>query len=135
VLGLKGPAPHPGAAKEAGDGHRYALPTLLFLGPSGRRVVPGWRPLAEYLDAAAGVAPSLHPHLRPGGGLVGADEALERYLSLTRADLELLTGDPRPPAGAVRLESGNGPLWLHPAYAAGHPAVGGGRPQPAEQQI
>ncbi|MFC8452050.1 DsbA family protein [Kitasatospora sp. NPDC057223] len=135
VLGLKGPAPHPGAAKEAGDGHRYALPTLLFLGPAGRRVVPGWRPLAEYLDAAAAVAPALHPHLRPGAGLVGADEALERYLSLTRADLELLTGDPRPPAGAVRLESGNGPLWLHPAYAAGHPAAGGGRPQRAEQQI
>ena len=133
VLGLQGPPPHPGAAKEAGEGYRYALPTLLFRGPAGRRVVPGWRPLAEYLDAAVAVAPALR--LRPEGGLLGADEALERYLSLTRTDLDLLTGDRRPPGGAVRLEGGNGPLWLHPAYAAGHPAVGGGRPQAAEQQI
>ena len=135
VLDLRGPAPHPGAAKEAGDGYRYALPTLLFLGPGGCRVVPGWRPLAEYLDAATAVAPALHPQPRPEDGLLGADEALERYLSLTRADLELLTGHREPPARAVRLESGNGPLWLHPAYAAGHPAVRSGRPQAAEQQI
>ncbi|MCX5207852.1 DsbA family protein [Kitasatospora sp. NBC_00240] len=120
VLGLRGPPPHPGAAKEAGDGYRYALPTLLLVGPAGRRVVPGWRPLGEYLEAVRAVAPQLR--LRPEGGLLDPDAALERHLSLTRADLDLLTADRRPPTRAVRLESGNGPLWLHPAYAERHPA-------------
>ncbi|MFF3597783.1 DsbA family oxidoreductase [Kitasatospora indigofera] len=126
VLGLSGPAPHPGTAKEAGDGHRYALPTLLFVGPGGRRVVPGWRPLGEYLAAARAVAPGL----RTEAGPLDPDAALELHLSLTRADLERLTTDGRPPARAVRLESGNGPLWLHPAYAEGHPACTERHPAP-----
>ncbi|WP_371483406.1 DsbA family protein [Kitasatospora sp. NBC_00315] len=121
VRGLRGSGPHPGAAKEAGDGCRYALPTLLFLGPAGRRVVPGWRPLEEYLAAARAVAPRLR--LRADGALPDADQALELHLSLTRADVELFTADRRPPARGIRVESGNGPLWLHPAYAAGHPAL------------
>ncbi len=127
VVGLSGPAPHPGAAKEAGDGYRYALPTLVFSGPAGCRVVPGWRPLEEYLAAVAAVAPGLRP--RPDDALVDADEALERHLSLTVTDLELLTGGRRPPAGAVLVESGNGPLWLHPGYAAGHPALAAAGPR------
>ena len=50
------PGRHNGQAKPLGelpeDGYRYALPTLVFTGPAGRAVVPGWRPLSEYLDAA-----------------------------------------------------------------------------------
>ncbi|MEV4613244.1 DsbA family protein [Kitasatospora sp. NPDC049258] len=61
VIGLRADGPHPGAAKETEDGHRYALPTLLFHGPAGRRAVPGWRPLAAYLAAAAAVCPGLEP--------------------------------------------------------------------------
>ncbi|MET7420827.1 DsbA family protein [Dactylosporangium sp. NPDC005555] len=58
VIGLTAPGPHCGAAKEIDGGLRYALPTLLFEGPLGRVVVPGWRPLAEYVDAAERVAPA-----------------------------------------------------------------------------
>ena len=56
VMTLATPGRHPGRAKPLGedpeDGFRYALPTLIFEGPGGRAVVPGWRPLEEYLDAA-----------------------------------------------------------------------------------
>ncbi|MFJ8042795.1 DsbA family protein [Kitasatospora sp. NPDC096147] len=57
VIGLRGEGPHPGGAKETEEGHRYALPTLVFTGPAGRRVVPGWRPAEEYRTALAEVAP------------------------------------------------------------------------------
>ena len=49
--------PHPGGAKEIDGRLRYAFPTLLITGPAGRRVVPGWRPLAEYVDAIRAAAP------------------------------------------------------------------------------
>jgi len=56
VLTLTRPGRHPGRAKPLGedpeDGYRYALPTLIFEGAGGQAVVPGWRPLEEYLDAA-----------------------------------------------------------------------------------
>jgi predicted DsbA family dithiol-disulfide isomerase len=56
VLNLAVPGRHPGRAKALGedpeDGYRYALPTLIFEGAGGRVVVPGWRPLDEYLAAA-----------------------------------------------------------------------------------
>lgn len=60
VLELNVPGRHPGRAKPLGedpsDGFRYALPTLIFEGAGGRAVVPGWRPLDEYLRAATKVA-------------------------------------------------------------------------------
>ncbi|UGQ12136.1 DsbA family protein [Yinghuangia sp. ASG 101] len=126
VMDLRQPSPHPGAAKPAGDGHRYALPTLVFVGPAGRRVVPGWRPLAEYVAAARAVAPEV-PLLGEEFGLLTPEEALTRHGSLTVADLELLTGGRTPPAGAVTVSTGNGPLWLGSDYARGHPALGGTR--------
>jgi predicted DsbA family dithiol-disulfide isomerase len=61
VLGLTEPGRHPGRAKPLGedpsDGYRYALPTLVFEGPGGRAVVPGWRAPEEYLAAAESAAP------------------------------------------------------------------------------
>ncbi|MFJ5228688.1 DsbA family protein [Kitasatospora sp. NPDC088391] len=57
VVGLTGPGPHPGGAKETADGHRYALPTVLFRSPAGCRVVPGWHPPEDYLAAARAVLP------------------------------------------------------------------------------
>lgn len=63
VLSVRSASPHPGAAKETGDGgHRYALPTLLVRSPAGRRVVPGWRPYEEYASAVEELSPGL---LRP----------------------------------------------------------------------
>lgn len=63
VLELDAPGRHPGRAKPLGedpeDGFRYALPTLVFLGPADRAVVPGWRPESEYFDAVRAVAPGL----------------------------------------------------------------------------
>ncbi|MEU9129710.1 DsbA family protein [Kitasatospora sp. NPDC048540] len=121
VVGLRGEGPHPGAAKETEDGYRYALPTLLFTGPGGRRAVPGWRTGAEYLAAARAVSPGLE--VRPGD-LAAADQ-LERYRSLTVTEL-----GPEPagrPPGALVLPTGNGPLLLHPDERAGSPLFSGPR--------
>ncbi|WP_331773421.1 DsbA family protein (plasmid) [Embleya sp. NBC_00888] len=124
VMGLRDPPPHPGAAKQAGEGYRYALPTLVFVGSAGRRVVPGWRPLDEYLAAARAVAPEVPVPAAESWGLLSPDDALERHKSLTGPDLEVLTGGSAPPVRAIRVHTGNGPLWLQPAYANGHPALG-----------
>lgn len=120
ALSVRGPGPHPGGAKEtAGGPLRYALPTVLLAGPAGHRLVPGRRPLDAYLAAARAVAPGPLPtpqHPDP--------EALLAYhRSLTGPEWELLAPDSAPPATAVRIDTGNGPLWLHPAEAAVSPWV------------
>ncbi|MEV4559280.1 hypothetical protein AB0K51_20140 [Kitasatospora sp. NPDC049285] len=117
VLGLRGPGPHPGGAKELEDGHRYALPTLLFRGPAGCRVVPGWRPLAEYLAAARAVCPALPPAQSPPGGPDPA-ELLHRYGSLTAPEVP-----GGPPPGAVTVATGGSPLHLSPEEAAVSPVL------------
>ncbi|MFD8418706.1 DsbA family protein [Streptomyces sp. NPDC059466] len=121
VLTPDGGSPHPGAAKETADGgRRYALPTLLVRSPAGCRAVPGWRPFEEYAAAVDALRPGL---LRVPAPLSPAD-ALERYRSLTDPERLLLTDGAWPPAHAVRVDTGNGPLWLHPDEAAAHPATG-----------
>lgn len=117
ALTTEGPGPHPGRAKEVGGRYRFALPTLVFGGPGGRVVVPGWRELDEYVEAAARAAPGLSlrvPRRTPA-------ELLERHRSLTGPELTLLAGSVGPPDGAVRFDSAGGPVWLHPAEAAVHP--------------
>lgn len=127
VIGLRGTGPHPGAARETGDGgHRYALPTLVFTGPRGRRVVPGWRTGEEYRAAFAAVAPRPLPAT---AGPVPAADLLERYRSLTEPELAAASGSL--PAGALRVRTGNGELVLHPeersgpAFAAADREAGG----------
>ncbi|MEW2547374.1 DsbA family protein [Streptomyces sp. NPDC047002] len=111
VVGLAGPGPHPGGAKELADGVRYALPTLVFEGRGGRVCAPGWRSFAAYLAAAE----------RAAGGPLPLPEvpdaatALERWRTLTDPELALLTREKAPPAGAVELRTAGGPLWRHPA--------------------
>ncbi|MGW1723474.1 DsbA family oxidoreductase [Streptomyces sp. NPDC002306] len=120
VFRASGRPPHPGTAKETADGgHRYALPTLLVRTVSGHRAVPGWRPFEEYVAAVEGLRPGLSA---PPARLDPA-QALERYRSLTDPERLLLTNGTWPPSRAVRLDTGNGPLWLHPDEAATHPAV------------
>lgn len=111
--------PHSGRPKLTDTGARYALPTVVFTGPRGRRVVPGWRPLTDYLAAVAqvGGAPP------PDAPFVDADVALHRYRSLTRPDLLALTGSTKPPRRGVLLDNGSGPVWLHPDDARTHPAM------------
>ncbi|MFE0630750.1 DsbA family protein [Streptomyces sp. NPDC058864] len=123
VLSVRSPSPHPGAAKETGDGgHRYALPTLLVRSPAGQRVVPGWRPYEEYAAAVEESAPGL---LRPPEPLPPS-EALRRHRSLTDPERAVLVTGTWPPPEAVRVDTGNGPLWLHPEEAATHPATAHG---------
>ena len=119
VLELDAPGPHGGRAKLHNGRYRYALPTLLCEGPGGRVCVPGWRPFGEYLEAArtAAGAPL------PGAGTSSPREALRRWRSLTGPELALLTGRYEPPHGAVRIGTGNGPLWLDPDEARTHPAA------------
>lgn len=117
-----GGTPHPGAARETADGgHRYALPTVLVRTPAGRRLVPGWRPYGAYSAAVRELCPRMRWEPEPDPA--APDEALRRHGSLTGPEARLLTDGPWPPAGAVRVETGNGPLWLHPEEAATHPAT------------
>ncbi|GAA3476081.1 DsbA family oxidoreductase [Streptomyces yanii] len=120
VLSVRGGSPHPGAAKQTVDGGcRYALPTLLVRAPAGYRVVPGRRPFEEYAAAVEALCPGL---LKVSGPL-SPTEALECYRSLTEPERRLLTTGAWPPPHAVRVNTGNGPLWLHPQEAAVHPAT------------
>ncbi|WP_407917826.1 DsbA family protein [Kitasatospora sp. NE20-6] len=132
VVGLRADGPHPGAAKETEDGHRYALPTLVFHGPAGRRVVPGWRPLPAYLAAAEAVCPGLRATVPeppgPEPSVPSAEELLHRYRSLTVQDLPGSGG--AAPRGAVEVSTGNGPLYLHPGEAAGSLLLAGRDPSP-----
>ncbi|CAM5320862.1 hypothetical protein SAVIM338S_00760 [Streptomyces avidinii] len=122
VRSVRGGSPHPGAAKETDGGHRYALPTLLFRTPARYRAVPGWRPFEEYAAAVADLAPGLPLD----GERPSPAQALERYRSLTEPERYTLAEGPWPPVRAVRVDTGNGPLWLHPDEAAVHPAARGG---------
>ncbi len=116
--------PHGGRPKSTDAGARYALPTVVFAGPLGRRVVPGWRPLTDYLAAVVQVG-GAPPDDAP---LVDVDVALHRYRSLTRPDLLALTGSTAPPRRGVLLDNGSGPVWLHPDDARTHPAMHFARP-------
>ncbi|MFF3565082.1 DsbA family protein [Streptomyces sp. NPDC002574] len=123
VLSPAGRSPHPGAAKETGDGgYRYALPTLLVHAPAGHRVVPGWRSYEEY----AAAVDALCPGAAAGRAPLSPSRALRHYRSLTDPERELLAEGSWPPREAVRVDTGNGPLWLHPEEAAVHPATRGG---------
>ncbi|MFE6974198.1 DsbA family protein [Streptomyces sp. NPDC057682] len=115
VLSVAEDSPHPGLAKETAEGAvRYALPTLLVRSPAGHRAVPGWRSFAAGARALDALCPGVvadGPRLPPG-------EALERLRSLTGPEAELLVEGGRPPSYAVRVDTANGPLWLHPEEAA-----------------
>ncbi|MFE9868411.1 DsbA family protein [Streptomyces sp. NPDC005506] len=125
VLTVRDGSPHPGAAKETIDGgHRYALPTLLIRTPEAYRVVPGWRAFEEYAAAVEELCPGLMP---PSEGL-SPEVALRRYRSLSEPERGQLANGPWPPPQAVRVDTANGPLWLHPEEAAAHPAVVDGCP-------
>ncbi|MER5280599.1 DsbA family protein [Streptomyces sp. NPDC002809] len=120
VLSVPGGSPHPGAAKETLDGgYRYALPTLLVRSPAGDRAVPGWRPFAAYEAAVEALCPGLLSPCRP----LSPNEALDRHRSLTGPEAEQLVQGGRPPSEAVRVDTGNGPLWLHPEEAAAYPVT------------
>ncbi|MFI8306029.1 DsbA family protein [Streptomyces sp. NPDC085927] len=124
VLAVRGGSPHPGAAKETADGgRRYALPTVLVRTPTGRRAVPGLRPFEEYAAALEDLCPG---RLRTPVPLEPA-LALEHHRTLTEPERRVLTEGRWPPPHAVRVDTGNGPLWLHPDEAATHPAT---RPAP-----
>jgi predicted DsbA family dithiol-disulfide isomerase len=120
VLSVRGGSPHPGAAKETAEGgHRYALPTLLVRAAGEYRVVPGLRPFEEYAAAVEELSPGLLTIPDP----LSPADALDRHRSLTDPERLLLTEGPWPPPGALRVDTGNGPLCLHPEEAAVHPAV------------
>ncbi|MFJ8167770.1 MULTISPECIES: DsbA family protein [unclassified Streptomyces] len=121
VLSVRSGSPHPGAAKETFDGgYRYALPTLLLRAGPAYRAVPGWRPYETYAAAAE----ELRPGLLGAAAPLSPSEALERHGSLTEPERPLLAEGVWPPPGAVRLGTGNGPLWLHPDEASTRPAAG-----------
>lgn len=83
------------------------------------RAVPGWRPYETYAAAAE----ELRPGLLGAAAPLSPSEALERHGSLTEPERPLLAEGVWPPPGAVRLGTGNGPLWLHPDEASTRPAA------------
>jgi predicted DsbA family dithiol-disulfide isomerase len=124
VVGLKEDGPHPGAAKAEGPALRYSFPTLIVAGPVGERVVPGWRSLEHYEESFVAVAPELAD--LPFSPLDPA-AALRRYRSLSKVDLQLLTGDSEPPEEAVEVTAATAPLWLDPVEAERRAAIAAGR--------
>lgn len=128
VIDRTGPGPNPGAARPDGDRLRYGFPTLLIEGPAGQQVVAGWNDRDSITAAfvAAGARPvDTDVPLDP-------DDALARYRTLTRPDLQLST-DGREPTRAVRIETATTPLWVHPDEIG---PVGGRRsPEPAFQAV
>ncbi|WP_327398794.1 DsbA family protein [Streptomyces sp. NBC_01288] len=64
------------------------------------------------------------PQPLPAPAPLDPTAALAHYRTLTDPERTLLTtGSPWPPPAAVRLDTANGPLWLHPDEAAVHPAT------------
>lgn len=101
------------------EGRSRSLPTVVFRGPGGVAAVAGWREPAEYVAAVRAVAPDVsltNVSLAP-------DDALAMFRTLTGPELVALTGGRVAPRRAVRVATGNGPLWLHPDEAATHPAT------------
>ncbi|MEV7290504.1 DsbA family protein [Streptomyces microflavus] len=120
VSSVREESPHPGAAKETPGGEvRYALPTLLFRTRSGYRVVPGWRPYEAYAAAVEELRPGLLQETPP----LASAPALDRYRSLTGPERLVLTEGAWPPPHAVRVDTAQGPVWLHPDDAQHHPAA------------
>ncbi|MFG2408071.1 DsbA family protein [Streptomyces brevispora] len=120
VLSVREESPHPGEAKETPGGElRYALPTLLFRTRTERLVVPGWRPYEAYAAAVDELCPGLLAEAAP----LAPDRALERYRSLTEPERLVLAEGAWPPPHAVRVDTAQGPLWLHPDDAQHHSAV------------
>jgi hypothetical protein len=73
-------------------------------------VVPGWRPLAEYVEAVRRVA----PRVRLAAAQSSVEAALARWRTLTARDVTLLVADNRPPVGALEFKLRHGSLWVHP---------------------
>jgi hypothetical protein len=115
VIGLEGPSPHAGAARDDGYGRlRYGFPTLVLRGPAGQRIVAGWRELSEYQEAFEAADPALG---RLPDRDLDAVEALALHRSLSVSDLELAAGEGRAPRGAVWVETATTPLWTTPEEA------------------
>jgi predicted DsbA family dithiol-disulfide isomerase len=100
-----------GNAKPDGEGGwRYVFPTLLFRGPGGEHTVPGWQPWERYEAAMEEAAPESTTGARPDPT---PDEALAEWPLLTAMELEFICGPgSAPPADAVPLSAGGGPVWI-----------------------
>lgn len=112
VIDRTGPGPNPGAAKPDGERLRYGFPTLILRGPAGEEVVSGW----NGADALGRAAEAVGAERSEAPTPLDPDEALERYRTLTVADLRLTTSG-REPQHAVVVETATTPLWVHPDEA------------------
>ena len=91
---LAGEAQDPDGRSSAGRGG-VPLPTAVFSGDGGRRVVSGVVPYEAY--RAAAVACGAEP---AGDGRIGVEQALARFGRLTTREVEVLCELPGPRAGA-----------------------------------
>ncbi|HJQ83428.1 MAG TPA: DsbA family protein, partial [Candidatus Binatia bacterium] len=65
VLTLEEEGEGAGRAKHT-EGHwRYVFPTVVFRGPAGQAIVPGWKPYERYIEAIERVAPGASGGARP----------------------------------------------------------------------
>jgi predicted DsbA family dithiol-disulfide isomerase len=91
------------------------FPTLVFRGPAGERTTYSWQRYEEYEAVLESVAPGIGTHRRADDD---AATVLASLGSVTRIDLALMCGSDAPPAGAVVVDVGGGPLFLSANEAA-----------------
>ena len=122
VLTLEEEGEGAGRAKHS-EGHwRYVFPTVVFRGPAGERIVPGWKPYERYADALAAVAPAAVTAPRPDPT---PEEAFATWGALAERELLVLCGaGATPPAGTVAVDLGGGVYFLAAAEARARDLAG-----------
>jgi predicted DsbA family dithiol-disulfide isomerase len=104
-----------GRAKHTDGYWRYVFPTLVFRGPEGKRIVPGWKPYERYVEAVEAVAPG---STDGGRDRPAAQAYFRRWPTATEKELQIVCGSTAPvPDGIVRHDWGEGLFFLTPDEA------------------
>ncbi len=110
VMRLEGDRPGIGRAKNT-EGHwRFVFPTVIFRGPGGEGTVPGWCPMADYLEAMESALPgsTQAPRTDPT-----PDDVFATWPTATRKEMNVLCGEgAEPPEDIVSHDWGRGDFYL-----------------------
>jgi protein-disulfide isomerase-like protein with CxxC motif len=116
VINRQDKRPGRGAAQPQNGQLRYGLPCVLLRGPAGEVTVAGWCEWSVWESALAQVAPGLPAAVRP---LPSPAEAMARWPTLTRAEVDELCGPGVSPPPGVRVHRWpGGEMWVSEDEAA-----------------